>query len=105
MLMPQVHLQQSVVRDQWLFSCALAAAGWLVTVGVRDAMNLGERRVIKGVEFVGIGKNNILLSLRRFLSSERPNWLFCEGATHLWGFIVEIAKRAGVGSLFCAACD
>src|SRR5439155_26028493 len=79
-------------RGQWLLSCALAAAGWSVTVGVREAMKAGERKVINGVEFVGIGQSQILLAWYRSLSSERPNWLYWQGADHLWGPLVEMAK-------------
>src|SRR5204863_6440794 len=79
-------------RAQWLLSCALAAAGWSVTVGVREAMKTGAREVINGVEFVSIGQGQILVAWHRFLSSERPDWLYWAGADHLWGAAVEIAK-------------
>ena len=42
-------------RDQWLLARALAAAGWSAIVGVRGEMKPGERKVIDGVEYVGIG--------------------------------------------------
>jgi glycosyltransferase involved in cell wall biosynthesis len=92
-------------RDQWLLSRALAAAGWSVTVGVRAPMKAGEHRAIDGVEFVGIGQGQILLAWYRFLSSQRPHWWYWEGATHLWGFAVQIANLAGVRTIFSAASD
>src|SRR5947209_19286875 len=92
-------------RDEWLLSRALAAAGWSVTVGVREAMKAGEHRTINGVKFAGIGQGQILLAWYQFLSSERPDWLYWEGADHLWGPAVEIGKLAGVGTIFSAAID
>ena len=47
-------------RSQWLLSRVLAAGGWSVTVGVREAMKMGAREVINGVEFVGIGQDRFL---------------------------------------------
>ena len=35
-------------RQQWLLAQALTAAGWSVTVGVRDMLKPGERKVING---------------------------------------------------------
>jgi glycosyltransferase involved in cell wall biosynthesis len=92
-------------RDQWLLSRALAAAGWSVTVGIRGGMKAGERGIINEVEFVGIGQGQAFLAWHRFLSSERPDWLYWEGASHLWGPVVEIAKRAGACTIFSAAFD
>ena len=92
-------------RDQWLFSRVLAAAGWSVIVGVRSALPARERRVIDRVEYIGIGRGHVLLAWHRFLSSERPDWLFWEGADHLWGPVVEIARLAGVRTVFHTAFD
>jgi glycosyltransferase involved in cell wall biosynthesis len=92
-------------RDQWLLARALAVTGWSATVGVRGALRAGERRVIDKVEYVGIDQGPVLLAWHRFLSSERPDWLFWEGATHLWGPLVEIAKLAGVRTVFHVAFD
>jgi glycosyltransferase involved in cell wall biosynthesis len=92
-------------RDIWLLSRALAAAGWAVKVGVRGALPLSDRKVIDGVEYVGIGRGQVLLDWYRFLASERPDWLFWEGASHLWGPLVEIAKIAGVRTMFHLAFD
>src|SRR5215831_14749001 len=72
-------------RQQWLLARALAATDWAVTVGVRQAMNTGERRAIDGVEFVGIGQDQICLAWYRFLLSERPDWWYWRCADHLWG--------------------
>lgn len=92
-------------RNIWFHSRALAAAGWTVQVGVRGALRVKERKVIDGVEYVGIGHGQILLEWYRFLSSERPDWLYWGGANHLWGPLVEIAKLAGVRTIFHAALD
>jgi glycosyltransferase involved in cell wall biosynthesis len=93
-------------RDIWVLSRALAAAGWSVAVGVcGGAINVGERRVIEGVEYVGISLGNPLVDWYRFLASERPDWLFWEGANHWWGPLVEIAKFQGVRTIFHAAFD
>jgi glycosyltransferase involved in cell wall biosynthesis len=92
-------------RNIWIFSRALAAAGWSVQVGVRRALRVKERKVIDGVEYVGIGHGQILVEWYRFLSSERPDWLFWAGANHLWGPLVEIAKLAGVRTIFQSALD
>src|SRR5258708_4830989 len=72
-------------RDQWLLTRALAAAGWSTIVGVRHMLRRGERENIDGVEYVGIDQGQILLAWHRFLSAERPDWLFWEGASHLLG--------------------
>ena len=92
-------------RDIWLLSRTLAAAGWSVAVGVRGAMKVGERKVIEGVEYVGISRGNPLVGWHRFLSSERPDWLFWEGASHWWGPLVEIAKLKGVRTIYHTAFD
>jgi len=92
-------------RNIWFHSRALAAAGWAVQVGVRRALGVKERKTIDGVEYVGIGRGQILVEWYRFLSSERPDWLYWGGASHLWGPLVEIAKLAGVRTIFHAAFD
>ncbi len=92
-------------RFQWLLARALAKAGWSVTVGVRKTLEAGERARIDGVEFVGIGGGQILSAWSRFLSSERPNWWYWQTASHLWGPAVEIAKLAGVWTIFSTAFD
>ena len=92
-------------RGQWLLSCALAAAGWSVTVGVRDAMKPGERKVINRVEYCAIDQTEILVAWYKFLSAERPDWLYWQGADHLWGPLVEIAKFSKVRTIFSAGCD
>jgi glycosyltransferase involved in cell wall biosynthesis len=92
-------------RDQWLLGTALATFGWSVKVGVRDGLKPGELRSINGVDFVGIGRGQILLEWYRFLASERPTWLFWECASHLWGPLVEIARFLGVRTIFHAAFD
>src|ERR1051326_3454445 len=87
-------------RDQWLLARSLAAAGWSSMVGVRTGLNLGERKLIDGVEYIGIGEGPILLAWHKFLSGHRPDWLFWECATHLWGALVEIAKLSRVRTIF-----
>jgi len=92
-------------RDIWLLSRALAAAGWSVQVGVRRALQVKERKVIDRVEYVGIGQGQVLLDWYRFLTSERPDWLFWEGASHLLGPLVEISKLTDVRTVFHLAFD
>jgi glycosyltransferase involved in cell wall biosynthesis len=92
-------------RYQWLLARALAANDWSVAVGVRGAMKAGERRAIDGVEFVGIGQGQILAAWFQFLRSERTQWWYWQTADHLWGPAVEIAKLAGVRTIFSAAFD
>ena len=91
--------------SQWVLSRVLVDAGWSVIVGVRDRLNAGERTFVDGVEFVGIGQRQILLAWHEFLWSYRPDWLYWRGASHLWGPAVEIAKFAGIRTIFAAACD
>jgi glycosyltransferase involved in cell wall biosynthesis len=92
-------------RDQWLLARALTQTGWSVVVAVRKALNLGERKFIDRVEYVGIGESQVLLAWHKFLSAEKPDWLFWECAYHLWGPLVEIAKLTGVKTIFHSACD
>jgi glycosyltransferase involved in cell wall biosynthesis len=92
-------------RYQWLLARALAANGWTVTVGVREALPLGQRTRIEGVEFVGIGKGQILLAWYRFLLSEQPDWWYWQCAYHLLGPAVAIAKLAHVKMIFSAMHD
>lgn len=92
-------------RDIWVLSRALAAAGWQSVVGVCGAISIGERRIIEGVEYVGINPGNPIVAWNRFLSSEQPDWLFWEGASHWWGILVELAKRHAVRTVFHAAFD
>jgi glycosyltransferase involved in cell wall biosynthesis len=92
-------------RQQWLLARALAAIGWSVTVGVRKTLEVGERRTIDGVEFLGMGQGNIHRAWYRFLSSEHPDWWYWRCADHLWGCAVEIAKLAGVHTIFAAGFD
>jgi len=92
-------------RYQWLLARAQAAAGWAVTIGVRDGLRAGERRVLDGVEFVGIGGCQILLAWYRFLSLERPDWWYWQCADHMWGPAVEIARLLNVRTIFSAAVD
>lgn len=92
-------------RDIWILSRALAAAGWEVVVGVCGVIGTGQRRNIEGVEYVGINPGNPIVAWNRFLVSERPDWLFWEGASHWWGILVELAKRRNVRTVFHTAFD
>ncbi len=92
-------------RAQWLLSCALAAARWSVTVGVREPMKPRAREVIKGVEYCGIDRGDILKAWYRFLAAQRPDWLYWQGADHMWGPLVEVAKFLKVRTIFSAGCD
>ncbi len=92
-------------RQQWLLARALVASGWTVTIGVRELLGSEKRSFIDGVNFVGIGKSQILLSWYRFLQSEQPDWWYWRCAYHLWGPAVEAAKLTGVRTIFAAAFD
>ncbi len=92
-------------RQQWLLARALASSGWTVCVGIRQRLKLGECRTIEGVEFHGIMQGQYLLDCYRFLSTTRPDWLYCRGASHLLGPLVQIAHVAGVQTIFAAAFD
>jgi glycosyltransferase involved in cell wall biosynthesis len=92
-------------RQQWLLARGLAAAGWKVTVGVRQAL-IGDQRVcIDGVEFAGIGDKGLLRPWYRFLVSERPQWWYWRCASHLLGLAVIVAKLARVRMIFATAFD
>jgi glycosyltransferase involved in cell wall biosynthesis len=92
-------------RDLWLLGAALARFGWAVKVAVRDDINPNCRTWIQGVEFIGIGRGRVLLEWYRFLSSERPDWLFWRCADPRLGALVEIAAWAGVRTIFSVGCD
>lgn len=92
-------------RQQWFLARALAAAGWVVTVGVRNALAFNQRVVIEGVEFVGIGQKHFLRAWYCFIASERPDWSYWRCANHLLGPLVAIAKIMGVYTIFAAAFD
>src|SRR5688572_3438136 len=92
-------------RQQWLLARALAAAGWVVTVGVRNALTFKQRVVIEGVEFVGMGRKQFLWAWYCFIASERPDWSYWRCASHLLGPLVAIAKIARVRTVFAVAFD
>lgn len=92
-------------RQQWLLAKALVANHCSVTVGVRELINAGRRQTIDGVEFLGIGQGQPLMDWYRFLSSERPDWLYWRGAEHWLGPIVELSKLAKVRTIFAVAFD
>ena len=92
-------------RIQWLLARALARNGWVVTVGVRDALGAGECRTVEGVNFVGIGSGQILASWFEFFRRHRPDWWFWRCASHLFGPGVEIARFLGVRTIFSVALD
>ncbi len=92
-------------RDQWLLSRALAAHGWTAVVGVAGSLKPTERKTIDGVEYVGLNRSRNVFAWRQFLSSERPNWLFWEGAGHLLGPVVELASFAHIRTIFHTAFD
>ncbi len=92
-------------RQQWFLARALAAAGWLVVVGVREGLHPGEHKTIDGVKFVGTDHGQILSAWYRFISSERPDWWYWRCASHWWGPAVAIAKLEKVSTIFSAAFD
>jgi glycosyltransferase involved in cell wall biosynthesis len=84
----------------------MAAAGWAVTVGVRDSpLQVGEATYIDGVKFIGVGREQIFLAWYRFFRSEQPDWWFWQCASHLFGFGVALAHLAGVKAVFGAGLD
>src|SRR2546422_374632 len=94
-------------RYQWLLARALAAYGWAVTVGEREALQPGERVMIEGVEFVGLSQGHIhvLGAWYKFLRSERPDWWYWQCAYHLLGPAVALAKLTRVKTIFSAMHD
>jgi len=99
-------------RQQWLLGRSLAAAGWSVSVGVRESLQSESRSVIDGVQFVALPHYESFcapyqrqLSLHRFLRSERPDWFFSRGANYMLGPAVEIAKSLSIRTIFSAAVD
>ena len=92
-------------RQQWLLARALAAAGWKVTVGIRQWLACGRRVSIEGVEFVGLSQRHFLYAWYRFLLSERPDWWYWRCASHLLGLAVLLAKFARVRMIFAVGFD
>lgn len=92
-------------RQQWLLARGLVKAGLEVTVGVRKGLHVGERVVIEGVHFVGIGSGSFVWSCNRFLISEKADWWYWRVAEHWVGPAVEIAKFHGVRMIFASAFD
>jgi glycosyltransferase involved in cell wall biosynthesis len=92
-------------RYQWLLARALAATGCSVVLGVREGLIPGDRRLIDGVQCVGLRRGHIFTAWHRFLATERPDWWYWQGADHLWGPAVEIARVAGVRTIFSVAVD
>lgn len=92
-------------RQQWLLARALSAAGWSVSVGLRQPLKPGDRCTIEGVEFVGLQLTHPLISWYWFLRSEQPDWWYWRCASHLWGPAVMLAKLAKVRTIFAAGFD
>jgi glycosyltransferase involved in cell wall biosynthesis len=92
-------------RQQWLLARALAAAGWQVTVGVRESLECKQQVCIEGVEFVDIGQRHFLWAWYRFLVSEQPDWWYWRCASHLLGLAVLLAKFARVRLIFAVGFD
>ena len=93
-------------RQQWMLARAMAAAGYAVTVGVRNTdLARGERRECDGVRFVGIGRGHIVLAWYRFFKTERPTWWFWQCASHIFGVGVALAHLAGVKVMFGTGFD
>jgi glycosyltransferase involved in cell wall biosynthesis len=92
-------------RQQWLLARELAAAGWSVVVAVRTELAAGERVVLEGVEFVGLGQKQFLWAWYRFFREQHPDWLYWRCASHLLGPVVALAKLARVRTIFSACLD
>jgi glycosyltransferase involved in cell wall biosynthesis len=92
-------------RYAWLLLRALAADNWAVTVGVHERLPSGERTSVDGVQFVGLGEGHLTRVSYKFLKRERPDWWLWQTASHWLGPVVEIAKMAGVRTVFSAMHD
>jgi len=92
-------------RQQWLLARGMAAAGWTVTVGVRNGLQRGAETLIEGVRFRGIGCGQVFSDWRRFFAAERPDWWYWRCASHLFGFGVGLAKLSGARTIFAAGLD
>jgi len=92
-------------RYAWLLLKALAADGWKIAVGVRKELSSGERVSVGGVEFVGLEDGHITRAWYKFLRSERPDWWLWQCANHWWGPAAEVARLAGVRTIFSAMHD
>jgi glycosyltransferase involved in cell wall biosynthesis len=92
-------------RYQWLLARALAGSGWSIKVGVRDGLAVGERATFDRVEFVGLSHSHTLKAWYRFMISERPQWWHWQCAYHLLGPAVELARLAGVRTIFSTMHD
>lgn len=92
-------------RYQWMLARALAARGWVVTIGVREGLKPNQRVRIDGVEFAGIGQGQFLAALYGFIAAERPDWYLSYGSSHLLGLTTAISKFLGTRSLFAAQFD
>jgi len=92
-------------RYVWLLTRALAAHGWAVKVGVREALPQGTRITYDGVEFIGVGSGQILKAFYRLVRSERPDWCHWAGASHILGPAVAIAKATGTRTIYSVQFD
>ncbi len=92
-------------RYAWLLLRALAADGWSVTVGVKNGVPPGEKNTVDGVQFLGLTGGHVLRVWHQALRAERPDWWLWQCADHWWGPAVEIAKSAGVRTIFSAMHD
>jgi glycosyltransferase involved in cell wall biosynthesis len=99
------HAVGGAERQQFLLARALVNSGWSVTVGVRGILPPKARRVLDGLEFVGLDQGQPLMAWYRFLASERPHWWYWRCAYHLWGAAVEVARLTGVRTIFSTALD
>ena len=92
-------------RYAWLLLRALAADGWSVTVGVKNGVPPGEKNTVDGVQFLGLTGGHVLRVWHQTLRAQRPDWWLWQCADHWWGPAVEVAKSAGVRTIFSAMHD
>src|SRR5688572_31834008 len=90
---------------QWLLARALAQTGTSVVVGSREHISPNQEQTIAGVRFVGMHRGNLIVAWSRFLTVEKPDWWYFQGAEALWGALVLVGKVKGVRGIFSTSSD
>jgi glycosyltransferase involved in cell wall biosynthesis len=90
---------------QWLLSRALAQSGFSIVVGVREHLRSGHEQTIDGVRFFGMQRGHLVLAWSKFLTTEKPNWWYYQGADPLWPILLFVAKAKRVSGIFSTSTD
>jgi glycosyltransferase involved in cell wall biosynthesis len=90
---------------QWLLARALAQSGLSIVVGVREFLQAEQEQTIDGVRFVGIPRGRLVPAFSKFLSAEKPNWWYFQGAEPYWPVLLFVAKTKGVCGIFSTCTD